>query len=755
MIPTPNANDPLLANLEPNGSVPPTRLKDVDSANAVYNKLKQADDINARNRSEVQAMFDGAPPWDESVLKATGQGGRCNVNFGEADSLLEAALTGYIDLINSVENLVDVKTTYGDPNKRDEWNQIIATGFTKMLREWDEFSFKHILNSHYFVSQGVGICYWEDEFDWRWQVTKLGDFLIPRRTFASEEQIEIACSPKVYRVHELYQFIRDPKLAKETGWNPEEVKKAILECRSSQADYHVNDWERFEEDVKNNDLYYSSGDGSEVKVVHFWVREFDNSLSHYISLADGSNKDFLYVKRFKFKNACEAFVTFCYGIGTNGYYHSIRGLGYKIFPHIQISNRMRCQFVDGARLASSLLIQPESEDALQNLAFEYFGSYSVLSSGLNVVEKQIPNLAQNAMPVLNDMNMMLQNRTGTYQTQNVLPDNRERTKFEVSAQMQQESRLTSGALNLFYEPWTRLLRGAFYRATRKDYLPGERGGKQVHKFWKYCEDRGVPREALFNIREVRAVRAVGAGSAQLRLLAFDEFMGMLGSFDEIGRKNVMRDRVAARIGYDQADRYIPASDTETRPTVDTKIAELENAAFATGKQIDPQSQENHFVHASIHLQDLESYAASAGSGQVDPAGAVQYFQIVVPHISYHLEQLSIDQTRKAEAGALRQRMQQVGEIVQQLGEKVAAQQRKAQEEAAVPQQAAQQLSPEMQAKLQQHELDMKMKMESHQLKQQLQEADIRQKLALRDAETSQKIINESTKTAAKAQQTQV
>ena len=742
------ANDPLVGNLNPDGTPPPSRIKDPASLNQVFNRLKQADDVNARNRAEVDAMFDGAPPYDDNTLREAGMASRCNLNFGEAETLLESALAGYVDLLNSVERLISVEVQEVDPQKKGDYERIISEGFTKMLREWDEFNFKHVLNSTYSIKHGVSVAYWEDEYDWRWQISKIGDFLIPRRTFASEELIEVAISPRIMRAHELYSFIKDEERAEELGWDLKEVKKAIMDNSGAQSTFHVTDWERYQEDLKNNDLFVAHGSGSEIRVIHAWVKEYNGMVSHYISLADGSNKNFLYEKRNRFRRACDAYVTFTYGVGTNGYYQSIRGLGYKIFPHIQVSNRMRCQFVDGAMLSTSLLIQPDSEDSLENLAFEYLGPFSVLNSGVTIVEKTLPNIGQNALPVLQDMSQQLQGRAGAYRSSTGNPNPKERTKFEVQAQLQGDAHMSTGAMNCFYEPWNRLIRGVFRRATREDYMAGERGGEAVATFRKYCTSRGVPLSVLFNkVSEVHAVRSIGAGSDQLRLVAMDEMMGMLGQFDEQGKQNLLRDKVASRIGYDHVDRYVPQT-MNARPVIDQKIAELENAAMSMGRPVGIQPSENHFVHASVHVEDIAKATEALKNQQADPQQTVQYLQLALPHASQHMEQVAQDASRRQEYGQLKKTLQQAGAIAQQTSEKVAAELSRQQEQA----QAQPQSQPDGgagvaqsnadlkgQSALQAHQLKLQMEQEGHQQKLALQNAEAKQKLALRDAEAAQKI----------------
>ena len=115
--------------------------------------------------------------------------------------------------------------------------------------------------------------------------------------------------------------------------------------------------------------------------------ELDGSISHYIS-AEMNPKKFLCKKISRYEKPEHAYVMFTYGVGSNGTYHSVRGLGHRIFNHIQTSNRLRCQMIDGAMLGSAVMIQPENQRALDELGFTYYGAYAVLSPNVNIVRKQ-------------------------------------------------------------------------------------------------------------------------------------------------------------------------------------------------------------------------------------------------------------------------------------------------------------------------------------------------------------------------------
>ena len=731
-----------LETISESGKAPKTRIKDSKSAHSIYMAMRQADDAAAIDRQKIQSMMDGEPPYSPSQLKALGQGYRANLNFGEAAAALETAMSAYSDLVNSVPQLAQVKTSFGDPSERIEWEQIISEEFHRTVTDWDEFFYKQQLLSHQFVAYGVGFTYFEDNRNWQWNVCGLKDFKVPRGTPAADTKFDIAVIERNFLVGELYQFIENPKIAEDLGWNVEETRKMIL--LASETDMATGrDWEKLQEELKNNDLTYSHARSKVVRCVHYFVKEFDGTISHYIGTRAGSESDFLFKKPSRFKHANEAFCLFAYGIGTNGLLHSIRGLGYKLFPFVQLSNRLRNAVVDGAMLSSALMIQPATGEDVSNLSLVYNGPLSILPPGINVVEKAMPNLAGNVLPIVRDLEVVRQNNTGTYNQKQVMPDGDARTATEVQAQLAQQSILGTQAMNLYYTPWQKLLSEMFRRLAKVKYRSDEPGGKEAIDFRKRLEARGVPWEAVQNVYRVNAVRAVGAGSPGARILAFNEFLQILPRFDEIGQRNLIRDRVAARVGYDQVDRYLPKSEMERIP-VDAKIAELENNTMQSGRGVSVNPGENHAVHAKVHLEDAARFLQALQQNQVDPRVAMGYLKLQYPHSTAHLEQLAGDPMRKEEVGAAKEVLNLMREAMENIGKQMEAQARRAQEiQAAQAQQQGGGVDPKTAAALQRAQVDAQIKMQNAKLDQQLKIADTQQKMAIRDAEAAQKIRQNS------------
>jgi hypothetical protein len=748
------------------GSIPSERIADVDAARSIYLALKKADEGSSRNRSLIDGMFNGVPPFNSNDLKEVNQADRTNLDFGEAAAIKEQALAGYYDLTNSVDMLARVKTNFGTAEQSAEWNDIISEEFHRVLREWKEFEFNHQRLSDIFVSHGVGVCYFEDEVDWRYRVTGFNEFRIPRGTRANESEIEVATLERDFRADELYSYIRDPEVANQLGWDVKTVREALKRACAQETTSSIADWEKLEVELKNNDLLYGTAKSKVIRVVHMWVREFSGKVSHLIFLQEPlpsgyntkSGERFLFKKLDRFSSPTNCFVTFTYGVG-NGTYHGIRGLGYKIYPHIQVINRLRCGLVDGALLSSSLIVQPSDSGsrALDDLTLTYYGPYALFPPGLKIVDKAVPNMQQNILPVINDMAMQMQNNTGAYQTRAITPEGQSRTAFEVRAQLQKEAILTSSAINLFYHPWKRLLRETYRRLSRRGYTAKEPGGKEAVEFRKRCLKRGVPEEAIYRVFQVDPVRAIGFGSPQARTAAVDETMQIFGSLDEMGRVNLLRDRIAARLGQETVDRYLPSPNSALRPPIDAKIAVLENSSLSRGSFIPVSPGENHFIHAQIHLQGASVLEQATLQGGNDPQEAYKALRLTVTHLEEHVARLTEDLTRRDEVKLMIQRVQQLNAMADRIRDELDAQMKnaaKAQQAEAERQMTAllsereamqkklaegEQLSPEAQQKLLAQRAELQMKIEKHQME--MQERAEKRMEALKDFQQKREIAD--------------
>ena len=715
-----------LGSLDEKGKPVKSRLKDVKSALAIFNNLLKADEKSAVNRARVDAMFDGASPYNQGTLNSSGQGLKTNLNFGEAQRLLDVSLSAYVDLYSSLEKLVEVKGTMGDPSEVGYFEDVVSEEITHLLRSWPEFHSSYLRLCTTFIKHGVAFSYFDNPEEWRFKVGSFADILIPRQTPANENCIDVAVGRRNYLLHELYAFIKNPEAAEKVGWNVEEVKRVILKNAStSSRNYNTvgNNWEALQAQLKNNDIYEGHQNPT-VAVLHYWVREMDGTVSHYIS-AEESPKDFMYQKLSRYDKPERAYVLFTYGTGSNGTYHSIRGLGHRIFNHIQTSNRLRCQMVDGAMLGSAVMIQPESQRALDELGFTYYGAYAVLSPNVNIIEKAAPNLSTAVQPALNDISNQLAMNTDTVSTygQQSSPY---KNQMQVVADMDVQTRLSGASLNLFYASWNRLLREIVRRI-----VSSKKRDRDLDDFYTRCFNRGVPVEFVksLDLDRTKAVRSIGNGSYANRLVALRELQAISGSFDEVGRKNLTRDIVATRVGHDLADRYAPNVEVD-RETVDNKIAILENQQLSEGTPIPVISNEMHGAHLQIHAPALMQIIEQLNAGAADPVSSLPALQSYYQHISETVQQLAGDPAAEGLIGETKQVLQFAEEMINNTSKQV----QKMQREASQSQGQESEGGGEMQTKIQEHQLKMQMAREKANLDLELKKAKFEQEQAMRDAE---------------------
>lgn len=664
-----------LDSLTEGGKPPTARLKDAAAAHELYKRLREADRESAWQRNLVQKMYDGEAPYDKEQLRSLGQGHRFNLNFGEAAAQKESAVAAYNDITDSVECMIRVKLPETiSPEVRGEKQQIIAEEYHRMVKNSPDFDTNLQTLVDIFIGHGVAFAYHSGDVDWQFKVTGFGDFLIPRQTRATEGDIQVAFATRKYGVNELYFYVQSPEKCAALGWNRDAVIKAILRATygSKALDNVADNWEKFQARVKNNDLLMGEALADTVTVNHIWVQEFpspteEGTVSHYLADESGLSTDFFYKAKRRMKSMQDCFIGFTFGVG-NGTYHGIRGQGYKIYPQVQASNRLRCAVLDSTFLSLSLLVEPEDADDLVTMSLVNFGPVTAMPPGLKITQQQFQSRAAEALQITQDLSIQMENHTGSYKPTPVdsAVMGRDRvTRAEVMTRAESRGALSTSAMTLFYQPWRRLHRGMFRRVQNKDYSPNQPGYEAVKEMWDRCRARGVTMAEIRAVTDVEVVRAVGAGSSSLRRMMLDELMNFHGSLDAVGQNNLLRDKFAQNVGYDMVDRYLPKVN-QPRPVLDEQLAELENADLRMGHAVKVMVSQVAAIHATSHITALQETLQTLQAEQIDLARAFTHFQAAIPHTHEHLAVLEQDALQKGVFARLAQALNELENLGKQM-----------------------------------------------------------------------------------------
>lgn len=667
-----------------------SRIGSVSQARDIYCWLRDADEDSRYNRAKLQVVLDGAPPADPAKLRKSGQSGIANVNIGLLKHFLTESTRPLLDQINKSEKFLNIKLKQFGDEDLSAYASIIEEEHFNMVTREPSFNFRKQNLVRQYVTHGVVVPYWEDDRDWRWKSEPLGEFVIPHMTEATEDAIEVACMRQTMKPHELVFHLNHDS----EHWDKDEIMRTLRSAKHRDG----GSWDDPEREVakfKDNDLWASSK-LSEIRVVHLWVKELDGAVSHFIFTEDGSCDEFLYKHEKRFSHQSEAFQVMTYGVGTNGYYHSIRGLGYDALPLVQEINRLISSMIDAMRTQGKLPIKPTTEDAAQNLRYMEFAGFSIMPRNYEVVSAPVPNYSQTLFPGIGMLMGMLNQSVSSYSVEgrDGMGDSR-KTQAEVMARLQQMSQMSSGNAELFNAGWARLLKKQAEKIFSKNYRKEFRGGEEVADMKRRCEERGVPPEVwdLIDLDGTTVVPAVGAGSAAYQTMILERLLTFLGQgfFDAEGEERLKRMAVRM-ITNNEITKSLCGDGHVGRPTNDDRFALLENNSMSDGKPVVVLPNDMHLVHLAVHLG---AYDAEVPTGSIaDDLGVLQQAmqaddeQTIVeltPIITYKhqhaVEHLGRVQ-QSPQAARYRQQLQQIGGMLENVQKRAAAiQRRMAQEQA--------------------------------------------------------------------------
>lgn len=668
---------------------PKSRLGAAGNAYGFVCQLTDNDQLRADRRTKVQGNIDGNPPFNKTELEARGMGDRTNLNFRQGAAILNQFRISYFDLAEEVPLIADIKTAFGTATERGEWSQVISEEFHRMLKQWKPWNFIVQFSQNEMLTHGIGPVYFPDNTDWRPDVARIGDVLVRDRARARVSELDAIAILKGYTQTEIYKYIVHEQKARELGWNITEVERAIIDSHfgTQEPNFTSQQREWYQQEFKNADIF-SGDDAQEVKTAHLMTQEFtdesdsDGKISHQIIRTDRRANDYLYRRMKRFDSMEDVIVPFFYDIG-NGTWHSIGGIGKEIYAYCHVFNRLRCREVDGAMIASSILLQQKDASNITKSQLLSINNLSILPAGLQVTPTNIGQGIEATTSVRRDMEASLGQNIGSLYKSPNSPNPRKGQKQAIM-EMQQQAQVAKGRISLWYVQYDTLLEKIFGRVVSPLLRAGMPGGREALEFRRRCEMRGVPKEALRDIDYVRAYRSVGAGSAANRIGINEWLMENAGSFPEEGKIVAVKMAIASMAG-NQVMHAIMGDGDGAQKNNDSWEATMENGTLRAGTMTDDQlrdlitKEQSNVRHLEIHLSDAEKHtqevqeqATQQGMQMSALQGLFIHLHAAGVHCFFHLDAIKNDPIRVNDYKALFKRWQQLSreqdQVKQQLEE---------------------------------------------------------------------------------------
>lgn len=661
------------------------------------------------NRSLINSLANGAPPYPEEEAK------RNNIVTNSNNlSLTRLAHDGRSQLMNGFIKpgvFFDARTDMGAKDKRQERGRIVTQAVNKPMKR--SMPYLECMRSQFAldVLHGIGPANWEDEDHWCPIPVGIEDVLVPTGTLLTLQNLEVFAIWRGYTPWELHKLTRGPN--RDPGWNMDVVEQAIKWASETTMKAQGTTWaeywspEKMQERIKEDSGIYASdivqtidtwdcywhddSDGKEGwrRAIIFdayggagtWVSAYGpEKRMPTKNLLDSDKGLFLYNSGDRiWASKSSQIIHFQFADLSSVApfrYHSVRSLGFMLYSVCHLQNRLQCKFADAVfeTLLSYLRIKSldEVERALK-VDLVHMGCIDESVSFLRPDERWQPNvqLAELGMGMFSEI--IRDNSSSYVQNQNFSRDKKEKTKFEVQAEVNAMMTLVSAALQQAYIYQTAQYEEIFRRFCKSNSLDPD-----VREFRLRCLKQGVPEKMLVpEAWELTPERVMGAGNKTMEMAIAQQLMQWRGAYPPEGQQAILR---AATLAVSDDPAFTDVLVPETPALSDARHdAMLAFGSLMAGAEVQFTADQNQIDITETLLGELGlSVKKTIASGGMTTLQQLQGYQNVIVHIEQLIARIEQDEANKERAkkyqDALGKLSNEVKGFAQRLQEQMQAQQ---------------------------------------------------------------------------------
>ena len=618
------------------------RVKDVNSARSIYNKLVADNVARFAQIVHVRNQLEGGRPRDQAQLEANGSGWETNVNFGDAQASCNRTLIPYWKMVNDVPRAAAF-TIPSDAPQTEKYQVAFAECYDEFLEDWGEdYKQQFMRMCSNFVKFGPGIMQYCDKENPRYKSVNVTRMLFPKNCQMSMDQWEVVALTRDISAAELYGYVKTKKDQQESayaGWNTDVVKATIVQCMHGGPNPDYRDYTRYQDMLVNNDISVTTP-YSPITIVYLYVKRFDGKIGcrAFTQTAAAGLNDFLYKDDEEGDLFSQLFSACWYDTGTEGMVHSIKGFGIKNYYFSSLINRVKSRAVDAGTLGMGMNFQyadnnmPDETPPVEN-----YGAITVFPSGMTQVPVYPPYQTSTTLLAMLQNNESENNSLYRQQNQQIAESDTA-TQANLLATMQ--GQLSEASASLFLAQYSQ----AIAEQVRRLRIKGSKN-EDAKNFQRRLKERGVPDEIIFT-KEIRVRTGANAGMANTALRAQKFQQGLaLSSQPGVNGRWFLENFIAELYGSQAVSKAMLPEGAESNP-IQRRQAIMENTDFGQGVMLQAAPQDAHVEHLEEHMKPAAGIVnAFKQTGQVTPEQA-QALAFTMEHAGQHMAFLEKDETQK-------------------------------------------------------------------------------------------------------------
>lgn len=609
----------------------------------IARRLEWQDRDRDIRRARVLAAFNGEAPYSDSDLVNRGQAYRYNVSFGTMEGVVGRALPPYNDLTLEIGNLTEVIADLPEEKKK-----ILQMEFGSIIDEWGQWPKTISRLNQDLVLNGYNNFIFPSDFD------PFPIFISQKHGYVNEgtpndvQLLDCFVWKKEYLIHELYQKIADPEVARTAGWNVDNVRQALMAAQPESLGRSNVDqsgyWTQIESLIRGGALWSSIVGAKKVLTYHVFACELDGQVSHWIVLngnyTDESNGAELFKKEKRFQSMKSFLVYFDLETG-DGTWHGSKGIGQKTFNTHKATDKIRCSTLDQAFVSGLTLIQPGDQVSQEELQLSVVGPFAVIPAGMTIASNVLPAVAATTFQVDALLTATLEQRIG-----DVVPNaqsqitNTEKTATQSKIDAGRAAVISQANLKRYVDPISQTTSIMLHRLLIEDSP-----NPYAQKFQEKLREAGLTSEDFKKVKRARnsgKIDDILGETANKTQVIFAEFR----NDPDVDQHVLKSKRIASVLDADVADELLISDDDQTKEIESARLQEMENTTMDTGVKVPVSPRDNHEIHLKTEFaltgKEIQEMAQAQ---QINPQ-RIPVFLLRLDHSKQHFNFLAGDKSKK-------------------------------------------------------------------------------------------------------------
>jgi hypothetical protein len=518
------------------------RFQNVGEVEQVVWNARLADLPRAENRAILQRTYNGEPPYDKNKDQENSR--QVNRNFLHGTRVISEARRQWNGGFLRPSNYFSVTVDSGPAHKRSEWQRTITRHINRQLKRDSNMMEQVRATGAQVMLHGIGPVVWTDRRDPIPRPIPIASLMIASETDIDFRNLDWYAMFQEWTPTQLYQMTHGPKV--DPGWNMKAVDaqwsymREQLQKEPNSTAYQYMP-ERIEELAKQDLAFWGSDAVPTIDVWDVKFRDDEDGSGWYRrifldwNVGEGEMKSYkesggrpetqnkegwLYTsgKRKYCDNLSQVLHvqyadTSCFAPFK---YHSVRSLGWMMWPVVDLLNRLNCQFTENVFMNLLWWFRAASKqdfDRVKKAMFEHMG---VIPQGISMIraeERFKPDPALLELAFGSFRQTISENAASFTQDFDKGNSGKEMTATETMARINNTNALVSGMLDLAYK----YAIPQYREISRRFCLPNS-PYKAVRDFRLACLKDGVPAEMLDVEKwEVEPDKVMGGGNKTLEL----------------------------------------------------------------------------------------------------------------------------------------------------------------------------------------------------------------------------------------------